>query len=102
MERWRQELSAQGKKNRPGQSTNVGIAWQGNPKHKHDRQRSVPLARFERLARVPGVRLFSLQVGPGVEQLRDLGDRFPVTDLGGQFDSASLEAAAAAVACSTW
>ena len=42
VERWRQELSAQGKKDRSGQSTNVGIAWQGNPKHKHDRQRSVP------------------------------------------------------------
>jgi hypothetical protein len=47
----------------------VGIAWQGNPKFTGDRQRSVPLAQFARLAEVEGVRLISLQKGPGTEQL---------------------------------
>jgi Flp pilus assembly protein TadD len=58
----------------------VGIAWQGDPKKRNDRQRSVPLTRFARLAQVPSVQLFSLQRGAGSEQLD--GCPFPVTDLG--------------------
>src|SRR5262249_9209286 len=64
----------------------VGVAWQGNPQFPGDRQRSFPLARLEPLARVPGVRLFSLQKGHGSEQLRELGGRFEVTDLGPRLD----------------
>ncbi len=60
----------------------IGIAWQGNPDHKKDRLRSFHSARFEPLAGVPGVRLFSLQKGPGSEQLKEASCRFPVTDLG--------------------
>ena len=60
----------------------VGIAWQGNPKHIRDRYRSFPLTCFEPLARVLGVRLFSLQTGFGTEQLAEVGDRFRVVDLG--------------------
>jgi Tfp pilus assembly protein PilF len=75
----------------------IGIVWQGNPRHKSDRYRSCPLTQFEGLARLPGVRLISLQVGPGREQLAALGDRFSVTDLGGQFNPASLAEAAAVV-----
>ena len=55
------------------------------------------LTRFEPLARVPGIQLFSLQVGLGIEQLRDVGDRFSVIDLGSRFDSASFRDAAAVV-----
>ena len=49
----------------------VGIVWQGNPRtwnsdnNRADRLRSIPLAQFEPLSRVPGVRLFSLQKGFG-------------------------------------
>ena len=59
----------------------VGIAWQGNPEHKRDRWRSVPLLAFAPLAGVLGVRLVSLQKGPGREQLPDLADRLGVLDL---------------------
>ncbi len=59
----------------------VGIAWQGNPDHKRDRRRSVPLLAFAPLAGVPGVRLVSLQKGPGCEQLPDPADRLGVLDL---------------------
>lgn len=79
MDRWRQRLAAW-----PG--FQVGIAWQGNPRHTRDRDRSFPLALFERLARIEGVRLISLQKGYGSEQLRELGDRFPVVDLGDEVD----------------
>ncbi len=71
----------------------VGIAWQGNPDHKKDRHRSFPLARFEPLAGLPGVRLFSLQKGPGIKQLEELSGRFLVTDLGSRLGDFSDTAA---------
>jgi len=64
----------------------VGIAWQGNPAYGHDRQRSIPLTHFARLARVEGIQLISLQKGPGTEQLPG---QFPVLDLGNGLDEAS-------------
>jgi Tfp pilus assembly protein PilF len=64
----------------------IGIAWQGNPDHKKDRHRSFRLARFEPLTHIPGVRLFSLQKGPGTEKLEEISGRFAVTDLGDQLD----------------
>src|SRR5262249_5501995 len=75
---WRKELGTI-----PG--FKVGIAWQGNPGFRFDRQRSLPLASFEPLARVPGVTLISLQKGPGVEQLAENADRFKVIGLGDRF-----------------
>ena len=68
---WRERLAG-------GQVLRVGIAWQGNPKHKQDRDRSFPLAHFERLVAIEDVRLFSLQKGFGIEQIRELADRFPL------------------------
>jgi len=62
----------------------VGICWQGNPGHKNDRRRSASVAHFAPVAAVPGVRLVSLQKGPGVEQLRGL--HFAVIDLGSKLD----------------
>jgi len=50
----------------------VGIAWQGNPWFSRDRQRSIPLASFARLAQVEGVQLISLQKGPGADQLEQM------------------------------
>jgi hypothetical protein len=50
----------------------VGIAWQGNPAFGHDRLRSIPLAQFGALAKIRGIRLISLQKGPGTEQLEKL------------------------------
>jgi hypothetical protein len=64
----------------------VGINWQGNPKYRGDRHRSIPLAHFAALAAVPDVRLINLQKGFGTEQLKDA--RFSVTALGGQVDEA--------------
>jgi Flp pilus assembly protein TadD len=59
----------------------VGIAWQGNPQNKIDRWRSFPLEMLAPLSEIAGVRLISLQKGPGTEQLRALGGRFPVAEL---------------------
>jgi Flp pilus assembly protein TadD len=75
----------------------VGIAWQGSVDYAWDHLRSIPLAVFAPLAAVHGVRLVSLQKGPGCEQLARLGGSFWVTDLG-DAESRSLEDTAAIIA----
>ena len=67
----------------------IGIAWQGDPRFPADRSRSLPLTCFAPLARLPGVRLFSLQKGHGREQLDQLSGAFAVTDLGSRLDETS-------------
>jgi len=67
----------------------VGICWQGSPGHKNDRRRSVPLAQFAPLAEIPGLRLVSLQKGPGREQWAALAGNWPVVDLPGQAEEPS-------------
>jgi len=72
----------------------IGIVWQGNPAAPVDANRSVPLAAFAPLAAIPGVRLFSLQKGPGEEQ----DARFPLDRLGPELDGGAdwfLDTAAA-------
>ena len=65
----------------------IGIAWQGNPEHAEDRDRSAPLRCFEPLARVPGVRLISLQKNHGLDQMASLPEGMEVATLGDDFDS---------------
>ncbi len=77
--RWREEL-----KRVPG--FRVGIAWQGSPTYGDDQLRSIPLRRFAPLARLPGVRLVSLQKGPGTEQLTAVGREWGIHDLGPGLD----------------
>jgi tetratricopeptide (TPR) repeat protein len=70
--RWQAELG-------PIAARKIGVFWQGTMKNP---ARAIPLACFEPLAALPGVRLFSLQIGPGAEQLQELAGRFPLADLG--------------------
>jgi tetratricopeptide (TPR) repeat protein len=93
VERWRAELGG-----KPG--FKVGIGWQGNPRHAADRRRSMPLAFFRPLAEIRGVRLFSLQKGPGVEQLRGPDGPFPAEDLGARLDD--WTDTAAVMKCLDW
>jgi tetratricopeptide (TPR) repeat protein len=65
----------------------IGIAWQGNPGADIDRGRSIPLASFAPLARIPGVRLVSLQKHDGLDQLRNLPPGMRVDTLGEDFDA---------------
>jgi len=80
--RWRRELA-------DVREFKVGINWQGNPKYGGDRHRSIALANFAPLARIAGVRLYSLQKNEGYEQLKDFTARFAVTDLGPRLDEAA-------------
>jgi Tfp pilus assembly protein PilF len=79
---WRRELDRI-----PG--FKIGIAWQGNATFKRDRGRSIPLVHFEPLARLPGVKLLSLQKGFGSEQALAVSDRIPMIDFGARLDDAS-------------
>jgi len=65
---WRQRLE-------PFSGYRVGIGWQGNPQYRGDRQRSIPLENFSRLAEVPGIRLISLQKGDGTGQIAAFEER---------------------------
>ncbi len=80
-QKWQQELAAI-------DGFKIGIAWQGSRGYPHDRQRSMPLRHFAALAAVPGVRLISLQKGPGSEQVREVEHLFPIVDLGPRLDEA--------------
>ncbi|MFG1183388.1 MULTISPECIES: tetratricopeptide repeat protein [Xanthobacter] len=65
----------------------IGINWQGNPSRAVDVGRSIPLAAFEPLARLPGVRLVSLQHGEGTEQLRQVPFADSIFQLGNGFNA---------------
>jgi Flp pilus assembly protein TadD len=64
----------------PGTVRRVGVVWAGSPGHGNDRNRSLPLAALAPLARLPGVRLVSLQQGPPLAQLADLPAGMTVLD----------------------
>jgi len=70
----------------------VGLVWQGNRRHRLDAVRSFPLQAAAALAKVPGIRLFSLQHGDGREQLDSSG--LSITDLGSKFTDFDDTAAA--------
>jgi hypothetical protein len=80
VEQWRRELDSVS-------AFKIGISWQGNPDYVNDRYRSIPLAAFEPLAGLAGVRLFSLQKGKGTEQLRALSHQFKVVELVPELDA---------------
>jgi hypothetical protein len=81
VEKWGSRLAGGGFK--------VGICWRGNPSRTIDAGRSIPLAGFEALARIPGLRLISLQKRIGLEELDDLPASMQVETLGDDFDVGS-------------
>jgi tetratricopeptide (TPR) repeat protein len=64
----------------PGEGLRVGVAWAGNPQHRSDEQRSMPLRALLPLAEIPGIRWISLQKGPACAQMQPLAGRFPLAD----------------------
>jgi hypothetical protein len=87
---WQTRLPAGGRR--------IGIFWQGNPDHRGDRQRSIPLACFAPLARLPGIHLISLQKWDGLAQLADLPDGMDVHVLGADYDDGDFAETAAVMA----
>jgi tetratricopeptide (TPR) repeat protein len=62
---------------------NVGIVWRGSAYHRWNRYacRSMPLEELRPLAAIPGVNLYSLQCGPGRQELTTADPPFPAIDL---------------------
>ena len=93
--RWRSRIGTGGLK--------VGIVWQGSEASSAPPvPRAFPLAGAHALARVPGVRLISLQKGPGEAQLKALPGGMFVETLGAEFDAGPdlyLDTGAALQAC---
>lgn len=81
IEHWRDELSYIN-------AFKVGINWQGNPRYRGDRHRSVALEQFAPLAKIKGLRLISLQKGLGAEQIAKVSAKVSVTELGAHRDEA--------------
>jgi len=72
-EHWKRQL--------PGGTLRVGLAWGGNPEHPYDYWRSVPLAKLAPLTQIEGATFFSLQMGPPSTQVQELGAALRLTDL---------------------
>lgn len=62
VEKWRQRLA--------GNTRRIGLAWSGNPSHHRDRLRSIAFEQILPVVRVAGATFYSLQFGPGSEQLK--------------------------------
>lgn len=67
-----------------GARLKVGIVWSGSVTYKGNLKRSVSIARFLDLARVPGVQLYSLYKGPLEHELVESGASAVIVDLGSQ------------------
>lgn len=89
VEHWQAHLA-------PLKGLKVGLVWSGAPRpHDRDallmdRRRSLPLARFESLARIPGISLVSLQKGPAAAEAGGLAITDVTAELHDFADTAAL------------
>lgn len=72
VEQWRERVA-------PHTGFRIGITWSGNPLLRLNHERSILLSHYAPIGRVPGVQIFSLQVGVETEQLSKAP--FPIVDL---------------------
>jgi hypothetical protein len=77
--KWKERIGSHGFK--------IGIVWQGNPDPRIDQGRSAPLAAFAPLAKLPGVRLISLQHGEPAKQIASVPFADRVETLDDDFDN---------------
>jgi hypothetical protein len=52
---------------------NIGLVWSGNPEHKKDRDRSIPVSSLAPLGQIKNVSWISLQKGAAIGQVRPQG-----------------------------
>lgn len=65
----------------PDAKLHIGIAWAGSPLNDIDKHRSIPVHHFLELYRVPGIQLYSLQVGERSRDMHDIGGAPVIRDL---------------------
>jgi len=76
----------------------IGLCWAGNPAHPRDRLRSIPLEQLGRLLGVANSTFYSLQFGPGTEQIQQLPSDAQLIDLGEELrDFSNLSAIVASL-----
>jgi hypothetical protein len=88
---WHRRLGA-----RPPGERRIGIVWAGRAEYLNDRRRSTRLAEWAPVLAVPGVRWFSLQKGPAVAQIAEMGASAAITDLSDELHTFADTAAAMA------
>lgn len=72
-EAWRHRLE--------GNTRRIGLVWGGNPGMQRNRLRSIPLELLIPLMKMPGTTFYSLQLGPGSEQVKRLPPDVRLIDL---------------------
>jgi tetratricopeptide (TPR) repeat protein len=68
IEYWRERI------NRGPKKFAIGLCWAGNPQHKDDTNRSMPLSAFVPLAKIANVTFYSLQKGAAASQIADFSE----------------------------
>jgi hypothetical protein len=75
----------------------IGIVWAGNPDSPAENGRSLSLEALAPLAKIEGIRLYSLQKGEATKELKSVAFKKSITDFGSildQGDQAFLDTAA--------
>ncbi len=80
----------------PRQTLRVGLVWSGNPKHRNDHNRSIPLPMFSELFSVDA-KFVSLQKNPRPQDAEFLCERPDIVDF--TSDLPDLAATAALISC---
>lgn len=65
----------------PDRKLHIGIAWAGSPLNDINKHRSIPVTQFFDLYKVPGVQLYSLQVGAHAKDMHDAGGAPIIRDM---------------------
>jgi len=65
----------------PGRKFHVGICWAGDPNNDLERYRAMKVTDFLELTKVPGLQLYSLQIGERARDLYDVGAQGLIKDL---------------------
>lgn len=65
----------------PDQKLHIGIAWKGSTLNNINQHRSIPIQHFLELYRIPGVQLYSLQVGEFHDEVNSEGTSGLIRDL---------------------
>ncbi|MDH5571342.1 MAG: tetratricopeptide repeat protein [Gammaproteobacteria bacterium] len=85
-ERWQERLKEDA-------GFKVGLVWAGNPEHGNDRFRSISLKSLSGLFNIAGVSVYSLQKGPGAEQLKEFAEDIRPVDMTEQLNDLTDTAA---------
>ena len=65
----------------PDRKLHIGISWAGSPVGDIDKWRSMPVEQFLELYQVPGIQLYSLQVGAHAKDAQETGCEALIIDL---------------------